>query len=95
MQATPATQGSSVVNTNQSATLLSTASVEPQPISLSPRLLDQLVSQVADEVTRRLSHLDGTSTTLISSTSGPSSLSEVSLVSTPPLPASGAPVPGT
>ena len=66
VQPTPATQGSPVVNTNQSAALLSTASVEPQPISLSPGLLDQLVARVADKVARRLSPLDGTSTTSIS-----------------------------
>ena len=96
VQPTSATQGlSSGVNTNQSATLSSTASVEPQPISLSPGVLDQLVARVADEVTRRLSPLDGTSPTPINSTSRPSALSEVPLGSTPPLPASGAPVPVT
>lgn len=96
VQPTPANQGSSsVASTNQSATLSSTAPVEPQPISLSPGVLDRLVARVADEVTRRLSPLDGTSTTPISNTSRPSSLSEVPLVSTPPLPASGAAVPCT
>ena len=85
----------SVVSTDQSTTLSSTAPVEPQPISLSPGTLDQLVARVADEVTRRLSPPNKTSTTSISNTSRPSALSEVPLVSTPPPPASGVPVPGT
>ena len=96
MQPTPANQGSSSsVSANQSATPSSAAPVEPQPISLSPDLLDQLVTQVADEVTRRLSPLDGPSSTPISNTSRPSALSEVPLVSTSPPPASGVPVPAT
>lgn len=95
VQPTPANQGStSVVSTDQSATLSSAATVEPQPTSLSPGLLDQLVARVADEVTRRLSPPDETSTTPLSNTSRPSALSEVPLVCTPPLPASGASVPG-
>ena len=69
--------------------------VEPQPISLSPHLLDQLVTRVADEVTCRLSPLDGPSSTPISNTSRPSALLEVPLVSTSPPPASGVPVPAT
>ena len=96
VQPTPANQGSSsAVSANQSATPSSAAPVEPQPISLSPDLLDQLVTRVADEVTRRLSPLDGPSSTPISNTSRPSALSEVPLVSTSPLPASGVPVPAT
>ena len=96
VQANPANQdSSSVVSTDQSTTLSSTAPVEPQPISLSPGTLDQLVARVADEVTRRLSPPNKTSTTPISNTSRPSTLSEVPLVSTPPPPASGVPVPVT
>ena len=96
VQPNPANQdSSSVVSTDQSTTLSSTAPVEPQPISLSPGTLDQLVARVADEVTRRLSPPNKTSTTPISNTSRPSALSEVPLVSTPPPPASGVPVPGT
>ena len=56
---------SSVASTDQSATSSSTASVGPQPISLSPGILDELVTRVADEVTRRLSPTDETSTTPI------------------------------
>ena len=96
VQPTPANQGSSsAVSANQYATPSSAAPVEPQPISLSPDLLDQLVTRVADEVTRRLSPLDGPSSTPISNISRPSALSEVPLVSTSPLPASGVPVPAT
>ena len=96
VQPTPANQGSSSsVSANQSAPPSSAAPVEPQPISLSPDLLDQLVTRVADEVTRRLSPLDGPSSTPISNTSRPSALSEVPLVSTSPPPASGVLVPAT
>lgn len=38
-----------------------------QSASLPPGVLDQLVAQVADEVTRRLSPLEDTSTTSVSS----------------------------
>ena len=96
VQPNPANQdSSSVVSTDQSTTLSSTAPVEPQPISLSPGILDQLVARVAEEVTRRLSPPNETNTTAISNTSRPSALSEVPLVSTPPPPTSGFPVPGT
>ena len=96
VQPTPANQSSSsMVSTDQSAALSSTAPVEPQPISLSPGLLDQLVTRVADEVTRRLSPPDETSATPVSIASRTSGLSEVPLVSTPPPPVNGVPVPGT
>ena len=96
VQPTPANQSSSfVVSTDQSAAQSSVAPVEPQLISLPPGLLDQLVTRVADEVTRRLSPPDETSATPVSDASGTSGLSEVPLVSTPPPPANGVPVPGT
>lgn len=83
LQPTPDNQGSSsVVSTDQSPTLSSAASVEPQPLSLLPGVLDQLVARVADEVTRHLSPPEDTCTTPISNTSMPSALSEVALVST-------------
>ena len=84
-----------MVTTDQSASIPSAASAEPQPLSLPPGVLDQLVAQVADEVTRRLSPLEDTSTTSVSSASVSSALSEVSLVSTSPAPTSAVPVPGT
>ena len=84
-----------MVTTDQSASLPSAASVEPQPLSLPPGVLDQLVAQVADEVTQRLSPLEDTSTTSVSSVSVSSALSEVPLVSTSPAPTSAVLVPGT
>ena len=96
LQPTTTNQGqSSMVTTDQSASIPSAASAEPQPLSLPPGVLDQLVAQVADEVTRRLSPLEDTSTTSVSSASVSSALSEVSLVSTSPAPTSAVPVPGT
>ena len=96
VQPTPANPGSSSgVSTDQSATPSSAVPVEPQSISLSPEILDQLVTRVADEVTRRLSPPVETSSTPVGNNSGSSALSEVPLVSTPPPPASCVPVPGT
>ena len=43
------------VSSNQSPDPSSAASVEQQPLSLPPGVLEQLVSRVAAEVTRRLS----------------------------------------
>ena len=81
MQPNPTNQdSSSVASTDHSATLYSTAPVGPQPISLSPGILDQLVPWMADAVTRRLSSPNETSTTPINNTSRPSALSEVLLV---------------
>ena len=80
---------SSVASTNHSATSSSTAAVGPQPIFLSPGILDELVTRVADEVTRRLSPTNETSTTPIN-TSRPSDLSQMPLVSNAPPPDSGA-----
>ena len=95
VQTNPTNQDlSSVASTDQSATSSSTAAVGPQPISLSPGILDELVTQVADEVTRRLSPTNETSTTPIN-TSRPSDLSEMPLVSNPPPPDSGVAVPVT
>ena len=85
---------SSVASTDQSATSSNTTAVGPQPISLSPGILDELVTRVADEVTRHLSPTNETSTTPIN-TSRPSDLSEMPLVSNPPPPDSGVAVPGT
>ena len=84
----------SVASTDHSDTSSSTAAVGPQHIFLSPGILDELVTRVADEVTRRLSPTNETSTTPIN-TSRPSDLSEMPLVSNPPPPDSGVPVPGT
>ena len=96
VQPTPANpDSSSGVSTDQSATPSSAVPVEPQSISLSPEILDQLVTRVADEVTRRLSPPVETSSTPVGNTSGSSALSEVPLVSTPPPLASCVPVPGT
>lgn len=84
MQPNPTNQdSSSVASTDYSATLYSTAPVGPQPISLSPGILDQLVPWMADAVTRRLSSPNETSTTPINNTSRPSALSEVLLVFQP------------
>ena len=84
MQPNPTNQdSSSVASTDHSATLYSTAPVGPQPISLSPGLLDQLVPWMADAVTRRFSSPNETSTTPINNTSRPSALSEVLLVFQP------------
>ena len=84
MQPNPTNQdSSSVVSTDHSATLYSTAPVEPQPISVSPGILDQLVPWMADAITRRLSSPNETSTTPIINTSRPSALSEVLLVFQP------------
>lgn len=95
VQPNPTNRGSSsVVSTDQSATLSSTAPVGPQPISLSRGILDQLVARMADAVTRRLSPPNETSTTPINNTSRPSALSEVLLVSKPPPPDGGVRVPG-
>ena len=85
---------SSVASTDQSVTSSSTAAVGPQPISLSPGILDELVTRVADEVTRRLSPTNETSTTPIN-TSRHSDLSEMPLVFNPPPPDRGVPVPVT
>ena len=84
MQPNPTNQdSSSVASTDHSATLYSTAPVGPQPISLSPGILDQLVPRIADAVTRCLSSPNETSTTPINNTSRPSALSEVLLVFQP------------
>ena len=95
VQPNPTNQDSSVASTDQSATLTSTAPVGPQPISLSSGTPDQLVAWVADEVTCCLSPANKTSSTPINNTSRPSVLSEVLLVSNPPPPDGGVPVPGT
>ena len=84
-----------MVTTDQSASLPSAASVEPQPLSLPPGVLDQLVAWVVDEVTQRLYPLEDTSTTPVSSTSESSALFKVPLVSTSPAPTSAVLVPGT
>ena len=95
MQPNPTNQDlSSVASTDHSATSTSTAAVGPQPIFLSPGILDELVPRVADEVTRRLSPTNETSTTPIN-TSRLSDLSEMPLASNPPPPDSGVPVPST
>ena len=84
-----------LISTNNSSTISSAASVEPQPLSLPPGLLDQLVARVADKVTPRLSPPQDTRITSIGNTAMPSALSEVPLVSAPPAPASVVPVPDT
>ena len=92
LQPTPDNQGSSSnQSSDQSPALPSAVSCEPQPLSLPPGVLDQLVARVADEVTRRLSPPEDTSTTPISNTPMPSALSEMPLVTTSP----AVPVPGT
>ena len=85
MQPNPTNQdSSSVASTDHSAPLYSTAPVGPQPISLSPGILDQLVPWMADAITLHLSSPNETSTTPVNNTSRPSALSEVLLVFQPP-----------
>ena len=86
---------SSGLSTNNSSTISSAASVESQPLSLPPGLLDQLVARVADEVTHRLPPPEDTRVTSIGNTAMPSTLSEVPLVSASPAPASVVPVSDT
>ena len=83
------------VSSNQSPDPSSAASVEQQPLPLPPGVLEQLVSWVADEVTRRLSPPEDPSNTPVNNTSLPNAFSEMPLVSTPPTPANAVPVPGT
>lgn len=64
----------------------------PQPLSLPPGVLDQLVARVADEVTRRLPPPEVTNANPVSDTTRASALSEVPLVSDPP--AAAVQVPG-
>ena len=84
MQPNPTNRdSSSVASTDHFATLSSTAPAGPQPISLSPGILDQLVAWMADAVTGSLSPPNETSITPIHNTSRPSALSVVLLVFQP------------
>ena len=96
LQPTSGNQGSSSgISTDQSPPISSAPSNEPQPLSLPPGLLDQLVARVVDEVTQRLSASEETRTTSITNPTTPSALSELPLVSTSPAPARAVPAPGT
>ena len=77
------------------STLPSTSAVEPHPLSLPHGVLDQLVARVADEVTRRVSPPEDTSTTPGRGAFVPSALSEVPLFPNSTVPAGVVPVPGT
>lgn len=88
VQPTPDSSGpSSVIRT---LPILNAALCVSQPFSIPPEVLDQLVARMADKVTWCLSHPEDTSSTSI-----PSALSEVLLVSTSPAPAGTVSVPGT
>ena len=79
MQSSTETDCQSPTDANsQPSTQTITQAVASQPLSLPPGVLDQLVTRVADEVTRRLSPPE----TPVNSNSVPSALSEVPLGST-------------
>ena len=81
------------VETDQSASSSGAAAEGPQPLSLPQGVLDQLVTRVADEVTRRLSPPEDSGSSN-SNALVTNAASELPIVSTPLSPAGAIPVPG-